>query len=76
MTEHDAIQVPASELAELRKDAERLDYLEAEANREPILLHAKMQPPAQCRGLGLGNLGRTLRQAIDQMQRMRIYKSK
>lgn len=48
-------------------DADRLDYLEREANREPILLHAIDATQTAYRGIGLKNTGRTLRQAIDQM---------
>jgi hypothetical protein len=75
MTEHDAVPISASELAELQRDAERLDYLEAEANREPIVLHATPALKGGYRGLGLSNISRSLRQAIDDLQRVRVHKS-
>ncbi len=67
MTAHDAVPVSAEELAELRRDAERLDELEAEANREPLLLHCGISGLGY-RGLGLANIGRSLRKAIDDMR--------
>jgi hypothetical protein len=63
-----AKKISAKALAELRKDAARLDYLEAEANREPLLLHSG-QSGLGYRGIGLANIGRSLRQAIDDMRR-------
>lgn len=50
------------------RDAARLDYLEREANEEPILLHGLNSISEHCcRGLGLSSTGRSLREALDQL---------
>ena len=56
-----------TERDELRKDKERLDWLETFVNREPLLLHGGNTQTHGYSGLGLrpGLLVRTLRQAID-----------
>ena len=50
-------------------DAERLDFLEKEANDDPLLLHSLPRDADfhGFRGLGLKNTGRSLRKAIDDM---------
>ena len=55
-------------LIELRRDAERLDALEALLNEQPdgmLLLHHGAGAGRGIVGLGLRNTNRTLRQAID-----------
>lgn len=54
----------AAEIAALKADGERLDWLEAEANG-PHGLHLHDGTHAGCNGLGLKRLNRTLRDAID-----------
>ena len=54
------------------EDAERLEYLEAQAHEDPLLLHAlptRAVATKDLRGLGLKCTGRTPRQAIDDMRR-------
>jgi len=52
-------------------DAELLDYLECEANDQPLVLHyggpGTTLRSLQYRGLGLRGTGRSLREAIAQM---------
>ena len=50
-----------------RTDAERLDFLEKEANDDPLLLHNLRTTGGAFRGLGLACTGRPLRKAIDDM---------
>lgn len=68
--EHDAHMECHRKLEALRPEAAdttRLDYLESEVKREPILLHDRCPDNLGFRGLGLGCTGRTLREAIDGM---------
>lgn len=52
-------------LSEALEDARRMDELAAFVAKEPLLLH-NGEPGMGYAGLGLANIGRTLRQAIDQ----------
>ena len=52
-------------------DSERLDYLESEMKREPLVLHNLMDLRGPYRGLGLIQGFRTLRQSIDEMAGIR-----
>jgi len=71
----EAIRAYAASLSETAtqgtaKDAARLDYLDREANSEPLLLHSLgvgERNMGGFRGLGLRCTGRSLRQAIDDM---------
>lgn len=59
---------PPEESEELRRDAERLDALEALLNEQPdgmLLLHHGAGAGRGIAGLGLRNTNRTLRAAID-----------
>ena len=60
-----------AELEELRKDKARIDGLEAEMKREPLVLHdcsGSESWPSRMRGLGLiPSKPRTLRQSLDSM---------
>jgi len=57
----------ADELAKAARDSERLDILEKEIKQSPILMHNSGETCGY-RGLGLANTGRSLRQAIDDLQ--------
>jgi hypothetical protein len=61
----DTIESLRAEVQRLKADALRLDWLEKMGNEpEGLLLHSQHSPTGR-RGLGLGSVGRSLRQAVD-----------